>query len=285
MKIECPRCKSNFRINDNDIPNGGAPVECIECSNIFTIFVEPLSIVMVRIDKEEEDIGLQALHEDAELVQDSEFKQDFAGIQENQGFTGEVEKPYSQPSVIIKDKVKQDIPEFEYTGEKQREEIYSSKSDLKKSYTGLDSQVDFEKTKMKQETLGYQVEGSKRDFGQENHENIEKLEPEMPEVDLIKDEPEASTSLEDFFNISKTPEDQAITKAKNIIKELKLYFPDASAKAASTGKVPDNLVVEIKKALQYYKSEVVEDVDWKVAMSYFRDSINEIIGEGKKLFK
>lgn len=44
MFTECPKCKTKYRVNDSDVPVGGAPVKCLKCSNVFTIYREPLNI-------------------------------------------------------------------------------------------------------------------------------------------------------------------------------------------------------------------------------------------------
>jgi predicted Zn finger-like uncharacterized protein len=44
MVIECPKCKTKYEVADMDVPIGGCAVQCLECSNIFTIYKEPKNI-------------------------------------------------------------------------------------------------------------------------------------------------------------------------------------------------------------------------------------------------
>lgn len=44
MITECPKCKTKYKVNDSDVPVGGAPVKCLKCGNVFTIYREPLNI-------------------------------------------------------------------------------------------------------------------------------------------------------------------------------------------------------------------------------------------------
>ncbi len=44
MITECPKCKTRYRVNDSEVPVGGAPVRCPKCGNVFTIYREPLNI-------------------------------------------------------------------------------------------------------------------------------------------------------------------------------------------------------------------------------------------------
>lgn len=52
MIIECPKCKKRYRVNDSDVPAGGGPVRCTSCSNIFTIYKEPLDVTLIPVEKE-----------------------------------------------------------------------------------------------------------------------------------------------------------------------------------------------------------------------------------------
>ncbi len=52
MVTECPKCKKRYRISDSAIPKGGASVRCPNCSNIFTVYAEPLDIELIPIEEE-----------------------------------------------------------------------------------------------------------------------------------------------------------------------------------------------------------------------------------------
>ncbi len=44
MVIECPKCKTKYEVADMDVPSEGCAVSCLECSNVFTIYKNPLNI-------------------------------------------------------------------------------------------------------------------------------------------------------------------------------------------------------------------------------------------------
>lgn len=44
MVVECPKCKTKYEVADMDVPSSGGAVKCLECSNVFTIYREPLNI-------------------------------------------------------------------------------------------------------------------------------------------------------------------------------------------------------------------------------------------------
>lgn len=52
MIIECPKCKKRYKVNESNIPAGGGPVRCSACSNIFTIYREPLDIQLIPVEEE-----------------------------------------------------------------------------------------------------------------------------------------------------------------------------------------------------------------------------------------
>ncbi len=51
MIVECPKCKKKYRVKDEDVPVGGAPVQCPSCGNIFTIYREPLKIHLEPLEE------------------------------------------------------------------------------------------------------------------------------------------------------------------------------------------------------------------------------------------
>ena len=44
MVVECPKCKTKYEVADMDVPASGGAVKCLECSNVFTIYRDPLDI-------------------------------------------------------------------------------------------------------------------------------------------------------------------------------------------------------------------------------------------------
>lgn len=44
MVVECPKCKTKYEVAEIDVPSQGGAVKCLECSNVFTIYRDPLDI-------------------------------------------------------------------------------------------------------------------------------------------------------------------------------------------------------------------------------------------------
>jgi predicted Zn finger-like uncharacterized protein len=49
MVVECPKCKAKYEVADIDVPSAGGAVRCLECSNLFTIYKEPLNIELTPL--------------------------------------------------------------------------------------------------------------------------------------------------------------------------------------------------------------------------------------------
>ncbi len=59
MVVECPKCKTKYEVADMDVPSQGGAVKCLECSNVFTIYRDPLDIKLTpfREDDFEPSVG------------------------------------------------------------------------------------------------------------------------------------------------------------------------------------------------------------------------------------
>ncbi len=53
MVVECPKCKTKYEVADIDVPSGGGAVKCLECSNVFTIYKDPLDIELTPFRENE----------------------------------------------------------------------------------------------------------------------------------------------------------------------------------------------------------------------------------------
>ncbi|MEJ2356161.1 MAG: zinc-ribbon domain-containing protein [candidate division WOR-3 bacterium] len=53
MVVQCPKCKTKYEVADMDVPAGGCAVQCLECSNVFTIYREPLDIKLTPYREDE----------------------------------------------------------------------------------------------------------------------------------------------------------------------------------------------------------------------------------------
>lgn len=293
MIIECPRCKTRYKINDGDVPVGGGLIECIECGNIFTIFKEPLSIMLTKVDWKDSEAEIQRMGKKKESLDPSvkipgmsdSNKSPETGFENSDIFK-------TEPPKINKEN--DDI----FSGFKQssglKETPLSQNFKVEKKTSNLD---DFSLTDFS--SIQSETNDKSKPSGFDSNKSIfEQQKKEIPPDDLSTIENDFSlppipppgkktgeTSLEDFFNIPKTPEDKVKDMANRVVKELKLYYPQEAEEAARIGKVPSNLLNEIKKALQFYRTEATKDIEWEKALTFFRDAINEIIGKGKTLFR
>jgi predicted Zn finger-like uncharacterized protein len=55
MVVQCPKCKTKYEVADMDVPAGGCAVQCLECSNVFTIYREPLDIKLTPYREKESE--------------------------------------------------------------------------------------------------------------------------------------------------------------------------------------------------------------------------------------
>lgn len=285
MIIECPRCKTRYSVKDSDVPNGGAPVECIECGNIFTVFIEPLPIILTRLSREEAESEFQKYSKrkaqldqvmpdrsDFSLKSPTEPKKKEAILEEKEMFRSEFEMPLQQK--------KSDFPGFsDDFGLGKQTAKKDPVQDVKPSKT-----FDFQEFSAKpKETFddSFAIQSGGALSGPKREDRI------GDDIRMKKDKnfAQTSSSLEEFFNIPKTPEDKLRNLANRVVNELKMYYPEESDESAKSGKVPVNLLNEIKKALQFYRQEAVKEAEWELAVVYFRDAINTIIGRGKILFR
>jgi len=51
MVIQCPQCNKKYRIEEAEVPAGGAAVRCPKCRNIFTIYKEVSPIELVPFEE------------------------------------------------------------------------------------------------------------------------------------------------------------------------------------------------------------------------------------------
>ena len=70
--------------------------------------------------------------------------------------------------------------------------------------------------------------------------------------------------------------------ARVLISDILVYNQEARDKALAQGTLVSVLSAEINKAWELYKSKVKQDV--LGASDYFKDALNEILAEGRKVF-
>ncbi|MBN1150328.1 zinc-ribbon domain-containing protein [candidate division WOR-3 bacterium] len=285
MIIECPRCKTRYSIKDSEIPNGGGPVECIECGNIFTIFIEPLSLIMNKVTREESESEFQRLsHRQPSKPETYQREGDFFGKKTAQPKkTNTIFDDTEMFRSELESNVKQTKNEFSSFGDDFNINKPVTKPERTTPLKSNDS-FDFEGFTSKPK-ISFDDSLSMQSSPSLDRPKTEQRFQEDFAIKKSKDFAQPSSSLEEFFNIPKTPEDKLKNLANRVVNELKMYYPQESDEAATTGKIPVNLLNEIKKALQFYRQEAIKDTSWETAVVYFRDAINTIIGKNKILFR
>ncbi|MCK4528153.1 zinc-ribbon domain-containing protein [candidate division WOR-3 bacterium] len=210
MIIQCPKCKRKYEVNDTDVPIGGGPVRCPDCSNIFVIYREPLDIELVPI---KEEVAIEVAIEEEVAIEPS---------LEERTITPPIEK------VIEEEKERIEV-EIET-------ETVPSVSEVK-------------------ERLRRVVE--KRRTGAE-------VLPESWSEELKK------------------KHERARRLARSLAKDILLYHKEEVERGIKEGNLAAILRNEIKKSWQFFKRQVGEDV--LKEKNYFKDALNEILGEGKEIF-
>jgi predicted Zn finger-like uncharacterized protein len=89
MVVECPKCKSKYEVAELDVPASGGAVRCPECSNIFTIYKEPLDIKLVPYREKDFEPSVSEVKEIFRKSIEPERK---AVFEEKPSFMGDEEK-------------------------------------------------------------------------------------------------------------------------------------------------------------------------------------------------
>lgn len=88
--------------------------------------------------------------------------------------------------------------------------------------------------------------------------------------------------LEQMSPEEKEKHENAIRQAKVIVSDLKLYHGELVEKALANNAIVKLIGPFIKDSWKIYKQRVPQDV--VDSTNYFKDALNEIICEGKKVF-
>ena len=80
----------------------------------------------------------------------------------------------------------------------------------------------------------------------------------------------------------KKKHERARRLARSLAKDILLYHKEEVERGIKEGNLAAILRNEIKKSWQFFKRQVGEDV--LKEKNYFKDALNEILGEGKEIF-
>ena len=205
MVVECPKCKAKYEVADIDVPSGGGAVRCLECSNLFTIYKEPLNIELTP-------------------------------LREN-----EFEPSVSEAKEILRRNIEPG----------KAETVGASFSDEVTTGPSAPETVSFEPTA---ETT------------------LEETVPEAPTRVPVTDDPEKAKQHR-----------KAERLGRSLVKDIYLYHKDKVEQGRRDGTLVQLLGEEIKRSWKFYKKQV--DPGVLQEKNYFKDALNEIIAEGKQVFK
>lgn len=98
--------------------------------------------------------------------------------------------------------------------------------------------------------------------------------------------PETQPSAAQVAAISDFGRDDPDTRARRLatalISDIKAYYPDRWREGLERGTLREDLREEIRKSWDEYTSQVGDSM--ARSTSYFRDALNRILGEGRRLF-
>jgi predicted Zn finger-like uncharacterized protein len=291
MIVDCPKCKKKYRVNESLIPVGGAHVQCPACTNVFSIYREPL------------DIPLEAVAEVAPAAPEKEFKVDTEPLKPTEKEPAFAESATEEPGTKSSG-IETSIPPVE-----ERTKLWEK---LQKSYAA-EKKVPSPTADLEQPATIEPTISAGEEHPPESAEietPVSDIEPPMETTEGIT--PTVETSIEPTTSITPpietptveqvqpqeaeipsaigepvTEEDRTIKEAKrlarSLVKDILLYHGDKVEIGLRQGNLAQLIGDEIRKSWKFYKDSFPLDKTNNV--NYFKEALNEIIGKGKPIFK
>jgi predicted Zn finger-like uncharacterized protein len=205
MVVECPKCKAKYEVADIDVPSAGGAVRCLECSNLFTIYKEPLNIELTPLRENEYE---PSVSEAKEILR----RNVEPGKAETVGTAFPEETTIEPPAV---------------------------------------------------ETAPFETA---------TETTLEEMVPEAPTRAPVTDDP-----------VKAKQHRKAERLGRSLVKDIYLYHKDKVEQGRRNGTLVQLLGEEIKRSWKFYKKQV--DPEVLQERNYFKDALNDIIAEGKEVFK
>ncbi len=82
--------------------------------------------------------------------------------------------------------------------------------------------------------------------------------------------------------LSKDPKQKARRLARALVSDLVVYHPEKRQQGLKNGTLKELFDDEIKKSWEEYTDQIGTDI--AEATAYFNDALNEILGDGSKIF-
>jgi len=273
MIVECPKCKKKYKVDKASIPPGGAPVRCPECSNIFTVFTEPV------------DIKLDPVIEETVTASDTGI------ISEPETFAPQLENSESlETSTPVDTGTPTDLEENVVPTTEDRTKLWEKlqqtyKSEKKDELTPQEPAIEESPTTETAFAEETKIEPEEEQI----QETVSQTTP--VETPLIEQQPETLTeeveTIEEIIEGPETEEQKTEKEAKrlarSLVKDILLYHGDKVEIGLKQGNLAHLIGDEIRKSWKYYKDSF--PLEKTGGVNFFKNALNEIIGKGKPIFK
>ena len=105
-------------------------------------------------------------------------------------------------------------------------------------------------------------------------------EPAPPMVPAPSGVPGPTASINPY--LARDPDVRAKRLARALISDIVTYYPEKHADALRAGSLKQTFSEEIKKSYEEYVAQIGQA--FAESTSHFKDALNEVLGEGKKIF-
>lgn len=315
MTVECPKCKQKYKVNEKLIPVGGASVRCPSCSNIFTVYHEPLDIPLEPVSEETSSPFEKQSIQEQEVTQEQETHEPVeepVASEPISSTSGGIET--SIPPVEERTKLWEKLQESYKSGKKETEptvveeptekteEISSIREeDLVDAFspeTTITESTSLETPAVETptETIEEEIPSSESTMGTPTIEETTLTEEEIPSSESTVETPtkEETTLTEEEIPSITEGEEQLVTDeektekeakrlARSLVKDILLYHGDKVEIGLRQGNLAQLIGDEIRRSWKFYKDSF--PLEKTGGVNFFKNALNEIIGKGKPIFK
>lgn len=268
MNVECPKCKKKYRVDENLIPPGGAPIKCPSCSNVFTIYKAPLDIPM-------EPVAEETVSEPSEET-----------IAPTETTTPAQEKPpvaetTTEPAeTTTGEGIDTTVPPKE-----QRSKLWEKLQETYKSEKKSETPATEETPTATQEPKVSEETPTATEEPSVTEEETPIVEPQVQEPSVLEtEEPEQKEVVaEEPTTEEGKVEKEAKRLARSLVKDILLYHSDKVEIGLKQGNLAQLIGDEIRKSWKFYKDNF--PLEKTGGVNFFKQALNEIIGKGKPIFK
>jgi predicted Zn finger-like uncharacterized protein len=284
MIIQCPKCKGKYKINNNDIPPGGGAVKCPSCNNIFTVYKEPLNIELIPyIEGTEEEPSTSVIAEKSNSV-----SQDFEKILETSSNNESLE--VAEPLSAAQKTYIHDFKETDETHHNTSNDKISALWEKFKNLSGESKPHTIEKESPVQSPSSTENEEKPSNISDKKFASLFSTDEspvyatETPvENTGIEIETAAGIAPEVISDAESKEHEKAKKLAKALAKDITLYYGDKVKQGLEQGNLVELIGSEIKKSWKFYQQKTPIGINQNT--TYFEDALNDIVAQGKKLFK